>query len=114
MTQDKVEVFIKWLDGVLAENNLTDNQLAKRAKISHSNFSKARNDGILPKWELCEKIARALRIEPVEVFRAAGLIPYPPDFDQDFERLKFSYGKLSQCDRKKAARLVDVLVENEV
>jgi transcriptional regulator with XRE-family HTH domain len=113
MTQDKAEVFIKWLDGALAENNLTDNQLAKRAKISHSNFSKARNDGILPKWEACEKIAHALRIDPVEVFRAAGLIPYPAEFDQDFERLRFTYGKLSHHDRKIAVKLVGVLVENE-
>jgi hypothetical protein len=32
MTQDKAEVFIKWLDSVQAENNFTDNQLAQKGQ----------------------------------------------------------------------------------
>jgi transcriptional regulator with XRE-family HTH domain len=113
MTQDKVEIFIKWLDSVLADNNLTDNQLAKKAKISHSVFSKVRNDGILPKWEACDKIAHALRIDAVEVFRAAGLIQSLPDLDTDFERLKHAYGTLSKKQRKIAVKLVGILVEED-
>jgi transcriptional regulator with XRE-family HTH domain len=113
MTQEKSEAFIKWLDSILAEENLTDNQLAKKAKISHSNFSKARNDGILPKWEACEKIARALRIDPIEVFRAAGLVQSFPDLDSDFERLRYSYGMLSKKQRKIAVKIVGVLVEED-
>jgi|AMZC01.1.fsa_nt_AMZC01000485.1_17 DNA-binding XRE family transcriptional regulator len=113
MTEDKAAVFVKWLDSVLAEYNLTDNQLAIRADISHTNFSKARNKGVLPRWDICLKIARALRIDPVEVFCAAGLLPYPPELDPDFEHLKFSYGKLSERDRKRAVKLVGVLAENE-
>lgn len=111
MTQDKAEVFIKWLDSVLTENNLTDNQLAKKAKMSHSNFSKLRNDGILPKWEVCEKIARALRIDPVEVFRAAGLVQSLPDLDAGFEQLKRIYGSASPIDRKKIVKHAKIVTE---
>lgn len=113
MTEDKSAVFVKWLDSVLAEYNFTDNQLAIRADISHTNFSKARNQGVIPRWDICLKIAHALRINPVEVFCAAGLLPYPPELDPDFENLKFSYGKLSERDRKRAVKLVGVLAENE-
>jgi transcriptional regulator with XRE-family HTH domain len=113
MTNAKVELFIKWLDSILAEYNLTDNQLAKKAKISHSVFSKARNDDILPKWEACDKIARALRIDPIEVFRAASLVQPLPDLDADFERLKHSYSTLTKKQRKLAVKLIGILVEEE-
>lgn len=113
MTQDKAEIFVKWLDSVLAEYNLTDNQLALRADISHSNFSKARNQGVIPRWDICLKIAYALRVDPMEVFCAAGLLPFPAELDQDFERLKYSYGKLSKRNRSVAVKLVEVLAETE-
>ena len=113
MTEDKAAVFVKWLDSILAEYNLTDSQLASKASISHTNFSKARNQGVVPRWDICLKIARALRIDPVEVFYAAGLLPLPPDADQDFERLKFSYGKLSKHNRGVAAKLIAVLADSE-
>lgn len=112
MTQGKIEQFIEWLDKKLAENHLTDSQLSKKAKMSHSVLSKARN-GILPKWEACAKIANALRADPIEVFRAAGLVQPPPDLDSDFERLKFVYGSIPTEQRKLAIRLIDVLKEED-
>jgi transcriptional regulator with XRE-family HTH domain len=112
MTQGRNEVFIQWLDKNLAENHLTDSQLSKKAKMSHSVLSKARN-GILPKWEACAKIARALRVDPIEVFQAAGLVQLPRDLDSDFERLKFVYSSLPTNQRKLAIRLIDVLIEED-
>lgn len=112
MTHGRTEIFIEWLDKKLAENHLTDSQLSKKAKMSHSVLSKARN-GILPKWEACAKIAHALRVDPIEVFRAAGLVQLPPDLDSDFERLKFVYGTLPTNQRKLAIRLIDVLTTEE-
>lgn len=113
MTEDRAEMFVNWLDSILDEYKLTDNQLALKADISHTNFSKARNQGVVPRWDICLKIAHALRIDPIEVFCAAGLLPFPPDLDQDFERLKYSYGKLSKRNRGVAVKLVTVLAESE-
>ncbi len=110
MTQEKTEAFIQWLDDRLAEDHLTDYQLAKKAGISHSVISKARK-GILPKWNACIEIARALHADPVDVFRAAGLIQSPPDLDPDFERIKHIYSGLPNPQRKLALRLIRVLAE---
>ena len=112
MTQERTELFIEWLDKKLAEANLTDSGLAKKVRMSHSVISKARK-GILPKYDACAKIARALRVDPVEVFQVAGLVPTPPDLDPDFERLKYVYSSLPSKQRKLAVRLIDVLVEED-
>lgn len=112
MTQERTAAFIQWLDNQLAENHLTDHQLAKKAGISHSVISKARN-GTLPKWEACVAIARALEVDPIEVFRAAGLVQPPPDLDPDFERLKSVYNKVPEKQRRLAVRLVRALVEED-
>lgn len=110
MAQEKTEAFIQWLDDRLAEDHLTDFQLAKKAGISHSVISKARK-GILPKWNACTEIARALRVDPIEIYRAAGLIQSPPDLDPDFERLKQIYSTLPTLQRKLPLRLIRVRSE---
>lgn len=112
MTQERTEAFIQWLNNQLAENHMTDNQLARKAEISHSVISKARN-GTLPKWEACVAIARALGVDPIEVFRAVGLVQPPPDLDPDFERLKSIYIKVPKKQRKLAVRLVRALIEED-
>jgi len=112
MTKERTEAFIKWLDEELARNHLTDHQLAKLAKMSHSVFSRARK-GFLPKWQACAKIASALHVNPVVVFIAAGLIPPTPDLDTEFERLKHIYGSTSPNYRKKIVRLAEIVVEED-
>ena len=113
MTPERTELFIAWLYTKLSDAQLSDSELAKRARMSHSVLSKARK-GILPKYEACAKIARALRVDPVEVFRAAGLIATPQDLDTDFERLKYLYGLLPNKKRKLVVRFADMLDEEDL
>ncbi len=112
MTQEKTDTFIKWLDEELARNHLTDHQLARMAGMSHSVFSRARK-GFLPKWEACSTLASALRLNPVMVFMAAGLVPALPDLDTDFERLKYVYGSTSAKKRKKIVQVAEIIVEED-
>ncbi len=112
MTDERTKAFLFWLDEELARNHLTDNQLAKQAKMSHSVFSRARK-GFLPKWQACATIANALRVNPVVVFMAAGLIPPSPDLDTDFERLKDIYGSTSPNNRKKIVQVAEILVKED-
>ena len=112
MTLEKTERFIAWIDNKLSEARLTDSELAKRARMSHSVLSKARK-GILPKHEACDKIAHALRVPQVEVYQAAGLIPTPQDLDADFEQLKHTYGLLPVDKRKYVVWFADKLAEKD-
>jgi transcriptional regulator with XRE-family HTH domain len=82
MDNDKSQVFLNWLTQILQERNLTENQLANKAGIGHSVFTRVRTNGILPKWDTCYKISRALDINTYEIFRAASLIPVMPQFEQ--------------------------------
>ena len=81
MEKDKSQVFLDWLSLRLRERNLTEHQLAKKAGIGHSIFTRARTKGIVPKWDTVYKIARALDVSVYETFRVAGLIPALPQFE---------------------------------
>ena len=110
MTDERTNAFIKWLDDELARNHLTDHQLAKNAGMSHSVFTRARK-GFLPKWEACNSIARALHVNPIVVFMAAGLIQPTPDLDMDFERLKYIYALASPVNRRKIVKHAEIAIE---
>jgi transcriptional regulator with XRE-family HTH domain len=87
MSTERKHDFVIWLDEILTERNWSDNELAKRAGLSHSSISKARS-GILPQWEACKAIAHALGVNPILVFRKAGLLPPGPADDVRFEDWK--------------------------
>lgn len=113
MTPERTELFIAWLDKKLSDAHLSDSELARRARMSHSVLSKARK-GILPRYEACAKIAHGLKVDPIEVFRAAGLLTTPKDLDSDFERLKDYYGSLSHKKRDFLVEFAAMLVEKDL
>jgi hypothetical protein len=110
MDLENVEVFLKWLDNELAKNNLSDYQFARKAKMSHTVISKARK-GKLPKWDACVSIARALRIDPVEVFRVAGLLPKIDEPSEELNRLKYACDALPEQYMAMATRIIKALPE---
>jgi len=66
--------FSKWLDDELLERNWTRAELSRRADVSQSALSMIYSGGRKPGTEVCEKIAKALRAPPEEVYRRAGLL----------------------------------------
>lgn len=115
MDVEQIEVFIAWLDKRLAEKNMTDNQLAKRAGLGHSSLSKARK-GTLPGFKTCISIAKALNVSDVEVLRAAGHISTPSDYDEDLERLLWACENvLPKRKRKEGYRVImGISVEDDL
>ena len=69
------ERFIVWLNEQESRKGWSDYELARRAKVSHSMLSRARNDFIPPKWDALSKIAKAFDLPPEMAFNAAGLLP---------------------------------------
>ena len=76
--------------------------------MSHTVISKARK-GKLPKWEACLSIAGALHVDPIEVFRLAGLLPKLPDSTVELDRLKFVCENLPEEYRAIAIRVIRAL-----
>lgn len=109
MNFERTEAFLAWLDKQLAEKNLTDNQLSKRAGLGHSSISKARK-GALPGFKACISIAKALNVSEIEVLRAAGHLPTPSNYDPDLERLVWACeNMLPKRKRKEVYRVIQAM-----
>lgn len=71
----KIVNFAEWIDRELRERNWTRIEAARRAGISHSMFDKVINGRAEPGPKFFEGIARAFKMSPEEVYRAAGVFP---------------------------------------
>lgn len=71
--------FAKWLKVQLRERRLTQADLARLSGLSPSQVSRIVKVESTPSQDALASIARALRIGPDEVFRAAGLLPSAND-----------------------------------
>ncbi len=72
------EAFVQWLAERLEEEGWKGNELARRAGLSSGTISKVMTQAVMPTWEFCLAISRALRLRPEVVFRKAGLLPSRP------------------------------------
>lgn len=70
-----VETFEDWLEGELKARGWTIAELARRGHMKPSSLSRVLSGTRKAGPELCNAIARALRIPPEDVFRRAGLLP---------------------------------------
>lgn len=109
---EKIEKFVRFLDHQLAKKGWTDYQLAKRAGISSSVISHARQ-GKLPKWDACEKIATALGIPPEMVFRAAGLLPPSVEQTEDLNLLNHLFTQLDEEDRQDILTFMETKIKRK-
>lgn len=99
--------FWKWLDSVLEDTGLSESKFSRKAGISPSVFSKARN-GVQPiKFEACIAIARAAHVQPEMVLRLAGLLPKAPNWkaEPEYEEWMGLFQDLSGEDRSELLAL---------
>lgn len=67
-----------------------------------------------PDGETLDAIARALKLPPETVFRAAGLLPSKPEEEVQFDDWKYVLEQLSERDRNILRDLAEKMVkENE-
>ena len=108
MKSENVEEFLRWLDDELSKLHLTDYQFAKKAGLTHTTLSKARK-GKLPGWDACVKIANALHVDPVFVFRMVGLLPKRIEAKPEREQLIYICEHLPEDWVPAATRVVKAL-----
>jgi len=104
--------FFTWLDAYMKDLELTDNKLAKRARLSPSVISKARSGYQGIGWEASAAIARTLNLPPEIVFRKAGLLP-PQDDERslDVEELLILFSGLDMDDKEELLQLARLKLE---
>ncbi len=101
--------FLPWLDEKLQQKGWSDHQLAKRAGISHSVISKARNSLQPPGWEACAAIAKALNLPQAEVLIVAGWLPEPPNYSSERDEWMALYDILTPEQRQKLKEIGEVI-----
>jgi len=106
MSVDTIDAFVEWIDEQEELKGWTDYRLAKEAGISTSILSRARNDGVVPKWEVCVAIAEALNVPPVLAFRKAGLLPADPNIDDTIEQILHETKDLNDQDQNEVLAFI--------
>jgi transcriptional regulator with XRE-family HTH domain len=72
------ERFVSWLLTELDSRGWSQRELARRTGLSPAGVNQIVNQARLPTWDFCARVARALSIEPNQVFVLAGLRPARP------------------------------------
>lgn len=114
MTQTNADKFFKWFDNMEHETGLSDRKVAERGHFVPSLISKHRKLNTVPGYDLCAKIALAFHIEPIEVFRIAGLLPPPLGYDPEFEIEKDWFDLMSPDEKRIYKNLLWLTIENRL
>jgi transcriptional regulator with XRE-family HTH domain len=89
--------FTKWLGEEVKKRGWTFRELRRRADLSSGAISKVMTGTTDPTWEFCAKIAEAMDISSVDIFRQAGLLPPIPEARRrEFERITDILASLPQ------------------
>lgn len=107
---NKGKEFVEWLDWMEGEKQITDYELAKTGKFSHSVLSRARS-GIPPKWDVCVKIASVFNVSPITVFRKAGLLPPGPDNEVKMEDWEYLLRQMPPEDEAEMRQIAEMKIE---
>ena len=102
--------FMTWLDGILAERNLTRADLSRRGGFSQSTLSMIASGGRNPGSEVCLAIGRALKIPPEEVLRVAGILPPVRSGSALDDRIVHLMGLLSDDEKNMLLEFSELLV----
>lgn len=79
--------FSSWLQDRLDERGWRPTDLAKQAKMSDTAISRFIQGARKPDSKSLNAIAKALKLPPDQVFRAAGQLPQKPETDERIERV---------------------------
>lgn len=91
--------FWEWLDAVIEQYGPSERKFAEKVGIAPSVISKARTNTQPMSWEACKAIAEFVGIPPEKVFRLAGLLPKPPDWQPEFDEWMGLFQDLPEEDR---------------
>lgn len=99
MQLQMTSIFGDWLLERLKEKDMSQAELARAADISRASISDVisgrRNIGN----DLAVSIARALRIPPEQIFRAAGILPAEKEANVKVEQIVYEVEKMDLDDQ---------------
>jgi transcriptional regulator with XRE-family HTH domain len=106
--------FATWLQGELDKRELSQSDLARLSGLNRQVISTYINrQRTKPDSDMLNSIARALKLSPDEVFRAAGILPPQRDADPWVSEQTYRIQGLTGARRSMAERLLKSLEEEE-
>ena len=104
------EAFVAWIEGELKERGWSLRELGRRGDLSSTSISNVLSGYRKPGYRLCRGIARALEMNPEDVFRRAGLLPPAPDLDDpQLKAALFLFEKLTDADQERVLAIMKAL-----
>jgi transcriptional regulator with XRE-family HTH domain len=101
-----MSTFGNWLEDELRLKGWSQADLARRARLPRATISRVINDSREPGSKVCRGIARAFGLPDVLVFRKAGILSTPPEYEGDqLEEWKHIFLQVDDEDRQ---RLIDL------
>ncbi len=113
-TMLSMDNFGTWLLKELEQRDMSQSDLAKLSGLSRGTLSNLISGTRGIGTDSIEAIARALRLPPETVYRAAGLLPSQPEADEMVEKLNYKITQLTPGARALAEKLLDALLEEDV
>ena len=99
-----------WLQLQRNERQISQSKLAELAHLDRSVINKIESNLTTePAAATLQAIARALKIPPEQIFRAAGYLPESSDLSADQERLLYLFKNLSPEQQRYAVKLLEAL-----
>ena len=105
--------FRDWLLQTLEEQGISQSELARRAGVSRAAISDIISGRRGIGKDAATSIARALKMSPEKVFRAAGILPPDPKDDPWVREVMNKLEQLNPTQRKMAEWLIKKLAEDE-
>lgn len=103
-----MDSFIKWLNSEMEKRDWKQADLARQANLDSAAISMLLSKRRQPGEVTCRAIARALRMPPETVFRAAGLLPSKPESDPRMEQIGYILPRLPERDRDEILAFVEL------
>jgi transcriptional regulator with XRE-family HTH domain len=101
------EKFVAWLEEELERRSWSREEVARRAGIHSSVLTNIVSGRATVGVETARKIAVALDVSPVVVFRLAGLLPSEEEEDDIYDRLRHEFEQIDSIeDRETILRMV--------
>lgn len=92
--------FPEWLKKELESRGLSQSELARSAGVTRAAINGILTGARGPGTDLCNGIARALKIPPEEVYRAAGLLPPAPKENPIVKQITYLTSNLPEAEQQ--------------
>jgi len=107
---DKI-TFGQWLAKQREERGWAQSELARRSGVHRQTINKIENSGTLPNVESFIALAGALGKSPIELFRAAGLMPSGTKDQIAIEDWMFLLNQLPASDQEELRKIALMKIE---